>query len=87
MKNISNLTSSYYALTEQLYLVEELSLARPLLNTRRDDERLENLTFECVHFAVVDCLDRGRALVIIQKCKLAKPRAGTHILRQQLLLV
>ena len=59
MKDISNLTSSLSALTEQLYLVEALNLTRPLLNTRRDDERLENLTFECVHFAVVDCLDSG----------------------------
>ena len=75
------------ALTKQLNLVEELSLTRPLLDARRYDKRLENLTFERIHIAVVDCLDSGRALVVIKKCELAKPRARAHVLCQQLLLL
>lgn len=73
-------------LVEQLYLVEEFSLARPLLNTGRHDERLEDVTFQRVHFTVVDCLDGGRAFVIVEQCELTEPRARAHVLRHELLV-
>ena len=45
------------------------------------------MTLERVHLTVVDCLNRGRTLVIIQQSKLAEPRAWAHILCEKFLFL